>query len=122
MKTIRISRKKWLAGDKAVSAGTLWDPEVGQGCCLGHVIHQTARVSWDQLTGKDMPDDFYRGKTASCLVDVSGNASCGFDVDNSRFSQDAAAINDDSDLSRKQKERKLISLFKKNNLRLVFVP
>lgn len=118
MKTIKISRKKWLAGDREYVASCLWNPDLKQGCCLGHVIHQTARVSWDALSLKGTPISFYKGHKTNCLVTKEEDGR----LDNSAFAYKAMSINDNYFLSRKQKEGRLITLFKENGFKLVFVP
>ena len=59
MKKIRINRKKWARASFEGYEGRLWNAGEGKGCCLGHLIHQVSKCSWDKLDGLITPDDFY---------------------------------------------------------------
>lgn len=109
MKTIRINRKKWVRGN--IDDSYLWNPEIQQGCCLGHLIHQKARCSWNKLSRKSMPENYYHEDTYNDLV----RGGC-----DSVFSQAAMSINDEVYEDEGVRESELIKLFKKNGYKLEF--
>lgn len=118
MKTITISRKKWLRGDiDDLSVNHLWNSEKQAGCCLGHVIHQTQRLPWYKLQGIGEPQSVEK----PCLL-LTNKCSIGDDVyfANNAFTEQAMEINDDGGITNKQRESRLIKLFKKNKLKLIF--
>ena len=117
MKTVRINRNRWARGkfqgseyDGFEAETTLFDSLTETACCLGHAIHQVNRCSWNELIYKGYPNDFYIRK--SFLTD---NFGC-----NNIFAKKAIEINDSTHISEATRERKLIALFKKNGIRLVF--
>lgn len=131
MKKIRINRKKWARADGDDYEGRLWNADEGVGCCLGHLIHQVSKCSWDKLDGLITPDDFYTRKgiltvmfPESDMLPESDPISFYYNrkkvIDNNEFSDQAMSINDNEGLSGKQRERKLISLFYQNDFELEF--
>lgn len=125
MKKIRINRKKWARADGDDYEGRLWNADEGVGCCLGHLIHQVSKCSWDKLDGLITPDDFYTGKgILTSMLSENDPIYLHYNrkkvIDNNEFSDQAMFINDDEGLSGKQRERKLISLFYQNDFELEF--
>ena len=63
MTKIKIDRKKWLRGNKDPQGNEasvyLWNNECNAGCCLGHVIHQTNKVPYNNLHKLSSPEDFF---------------------------------------------------------------
>lgn len=123
LKTITISRKKWLRGkrlnEEAIKQiNHLWDSKEQAGCCLGHVIHQTTRCAWSALDGLCEPRQFFNGK--SILTNAALGDPWAPYRDNNVFADDAMTINDNDSLSEAEREQALIDLFKKNKLKLVF--
>jgi hypothetical protein len=109
MKTIRINRSKWLRGTGSV--GTyLWSNCWQGGCCLGHVIHQVSKCGWEELNNIPAPHEFYTKKSI-----LTGDHGC-----NNTFTELAMEINDDSDITDKEREKKLNALGKKNGIKFVF--
>lgn len=115
MRIITIDRKKWLAGDNCHLTSVLWDEHAQQGCCLGHMIHQVSRVSWDQLAAFGTPGTFYKKQDKYGLVTKAEHS-----IVSSPFSQAAMAINDNPNISRSEKEVQLKKLFRKHKLKLIF--
>jgi hypothetical protein len=118
MKIVRINRKKWIRGGyspKGESMGTtLWDPNIKAGCCLGHAIHQVSCRAWEQLSFKASPQGVFEGRSFLTERDEFST------VYNNEFADDAMEINDASNISDKMREKRLIELFKKNNVKLEF--
>lgn len=113
MKTIRIDRKKWSRGTH--SSNFLWVESRQRGCCLGHVIHQTAKCSWNKLENLSTPEDFYKGES---MLTKDKSFDEWSDRDNA-FSH-AAMKHNDAMITEKDREKELVKLFKKNGLNLQF--
>lgn len=111
MKTIRIDRDKWLRG-KGVFRNLLWCPKREAGCCLGHAIHQTAKCAWKDLARKPAPRMYY--DKPSFLTHF-----CHDGLEHNEFAEEAMVIND-ADISEASREKRLIKLFAKNNIKLEF--
>ncbi len=117
MKTIRINRGKWMNGREGEFFETsLWNAELNAGCCLGHAIHQVKKCSWNQLNDCGTPESVYHSNSFLTQMDDGWLETA---VDN-KFAQEAMKINDDHKLSDKEREQKLIKLFKKNGFKLQF--
>lgn len=116
--TIVIDRSKWICGRPDVCSGknthgegeTFLLNEEGFMCCLGFATHQIARCSKDRLCGMYRPLDYY----SFIFPDSEGKYKL-IDIE-----QEAVMINDDESLTRKTREKKLKTLFKKIGLKLVF--
>ena len=123
MTKIKIDRKKWLRGSKDPQGNEasvyLWNNECNAGCCLGHVIHQTNKVPYNNLDQLSSPEDFFH--RASLLTnyhaDYYGDESA---VANNSFAQLAMRINDNKDYTEELREEKLIELFLENGIILEF--
>lgn len=118
MKTIRINRAKWLRGngfnhDGGFKANYLWCPDRKAGCCLGHAIHQTAKCAWKDLSRMTMPTMHYIKPSFLTEFGPDGLASNALAIE-------AMNINDANDISEEQREKRLIKLFAKNNIKLEF--
>lgn len=114
MKTITIDRKKWLRGqDESGRTNKLWDKSRKAGCCLGHVIHQTSKLSWKKLDGEYDPQ---------CVMKKDSLLTYMFDggVENNDLALEAMEINDNHFINDKLREKRLIKLFEKHNIKLVF--
>jgi hypothetical protein len=122
MKTITISRKRWLRGDmKSVDGySLLWCNDKRRGCCLGHAIHQIERCTWNQLASMFTPNDFFRENTPNKMSGMFVDFAEGEVCDDSTFTNEAIAINDNDSITDKEREKELKALFKKNGLKLVF--
>ena len=123
MKTVRINRKKWLRGSKDPqgneASSYLWNNECNAGCCLGHVIHQTNKVPYNNLHQLSSPEDFFHGASILTNYDSEyyGDESV---VTNNLFTQKAMMFNDDKYCDQLTRETKLIELFAENNIKLEF--
>jgi hypothetical protein len=119
MRKIRIDRNKWARGlnekGNYWKINYLWNNDTQKGCCLGHVIHQVCKCSWNKLNNIGEPEEYYRAP--SLLTDKD---DCEWDVTNNEFAKEAIKINDKHDFLDSVREKKLISLFRENNLELEF--
>lgn len=89
-------------------------------CCLGHVCHN-AGFGKDLLLGKDFPENVIAGQDVFLdIPDLTRVGDYG-SVRDSDFADKAAKINDDSDLSPKERERDLTVVFKEYGMKLKFV-
>ncbi len=114
-KTVKISRKRWLdatrvvkekaAGNAAVES-CLYHPETKAMCCLGFVGRQVYGCRVNQIRSKGW------------LTQLPGKTQ-GFDR---KLENLAIALNDDSYLSRREREAKLKKAFAAHEIRLVFTP
>lgn len=125
MTKIRIDRKKWLRGSKDPQGNEfspyLWNNECNAGCCLGHVIHQTNKVPYNNLNGLLSPEDFFH--RASLLTTYHSEyygAECERQAENNSFARQAMKINDDKYCDQLTRETKLIELFLENGIILEF--
>lgn len=124
-KTFRIDRKKWQRG-KPAHMTFLWDEGQQKGCCLGHVIHQTSKCSWNNLTGMTTPKDYYSKPsvlTMSKYTKALYNPICEpslSDITDNTLADEAMSINDDMGLPEPEREDALIHLFNRYGYKLEF--
>ena len=118
MKTITISRAKWLRGNNS-KVNYLWCNDRQAGCCLGHVIHQTSRCSWKKIEGLMQPEEFFQQDSILTNSDTYNDLTNPVISDN-QFARDAMEINDNSLITEKEREKQLKNLFKKHKIKLVF--
>jgi hypothetical protein len=124
MNTIKIDRNKWLRGKKdpkGNEASTyLWDIDCNAGCCLGHAIHQISKVPYNKLNELMTPEDYFQ--RSSLLTDFIRSSYKGAfgEVQNNNFARQAIRINDNYDMTDKERERKLVELFLQNGIILQF--
>ncbi len=111
MRKLVIDRKKWLKGDDGNNSCMLDDD--GHMCCLGFVARRITKLSKERLFRQGTPADCYLGES---LLTYSSDGT----LRDNDFSAEAMDINDDSGLSEKEREKKLIKLFKKNDIELSF--
>ncbi len=113
---VTIDRKRWLTPDtnKNYEGGLLYDSRNGKMCCLGFASRQAGGCSVQEIKDMGLPADTER--------DIKGLTESEhgriFDSD---FSKDAADINDDKEINRKERERKLKKLAKENGFNFVFI-
>jgi len=118
IKTFRIDRKKWLRGKlDFYNNNVLWCDKRQAGCCLGHVIHQTMKCSWDDLKGGGSPEDFY--KKPSLLTQYNESSNYIY-LENNSLAQSAMLINDDVMCSDEDREKDLKDLFNSHGYNLEF--
>jgi len=110
-RAIRIDRTKWQRGPHD-GRTYLWNKYRQEGCCLGHVIHQTQKHSWNSLDLKADPFEVLKKQDVCKLVTDQ-------DI-NSEFANKAIEINDSIYLTEYEREEQLIELFKKNKIKLSF--
>jgi len=127
MKTVTIRRSRWLRGtntwlpedmDYLSNGNSLWDSDMNAGCCLGHVCKQISRKTEDKLNFEQNPYEVFN--TASVLTEVK-NRRWGKEVVNNKLANQAISINDAVSYSDTKRERLLIRLFRKHDIKLVFV-
>jgi hypothetical protein len=117
MKTFRIDRKKWLRGMSTVE-NSLWCADRQAGCCLGHVIHQTTKCSWDDLESLREPKKFY--KKPSILTEIRFSFPDYGNLVNNTLALEAMVINDDAMCSDEDREKDLKELFNRHGYNLEF--
>ena len=123
MTKIKIDRKKWLRGNKDPQGNEasvyLWNKECNAGCCLGHVIHQTNKVPYNNLHQLSSPEDFFHRTSilTNYYPEYYGDESA---VANNSFAQLAMRVNDNKDYTEEHREKKLIELFLENGIILEF--
>lgn len=113
-----INRPKWRSGGSGVNQSgkgiTLLENESGYRCCLGFACLAAG------FTRKDIEDHSEPGfiklkrppnPKKQLLIDSTGN---------SPFSNHAIEINDDTELTREQREEQLIKLGKQYNIQIKF--
>lgn len=127
MRKFTIDRSKWICGDvegrpkygQGVDSELL--TEEGSYCCLGMIAEQCRIPQKDLRTIPDpesiFSDNNKHVKKISFLVEKNWY---GF-YRNSELANRAITINDDEDLTQKERERKLKKLFKAHNIELEFV-
>lgn len=110
-KTLTISRKKWLRGSgEGVLLQTGGERKM---CCLGFL---TRACGLKGLGGKMMPADL-RVKIPG-LVSYKISTGCA----NSGLGNKLAEINDDTNLTEKEREKRIREGFKKLGVKVKFVP
>lgn len=111
-KTFLVERSTWGTGRDGKKLLTM----EGNMCCLGFVCHQ-AGVRKSKLKDMDFPENLIGDLDAVSflLKEVKGN------LVNRKWVERAAQINDDTDIEDDEREKKLISIFKKNGYTLTFV-
>lgn len=110
----RINRKRWLRG---TVNSFLWNDNVQRGCCLGHIIKQATKCTWDKLHFLESPTYYNINKNHGLEFLLEKHND---NYDNSELAIEAMIINDYVDLSDKEREEKLISLFKKHKVTIEF--
>jgi hypothetical protein len=120
MLTVRISRKKWSRGEGEYCINYLLlkrdngskTGKEGNMCCLGfHCL--AAGLTPEQIAGHFMPSD------TGIKIDGLTEVNTEFD---SAFAERAAEINDDADLTSRERERELRYLAEEYGFKYVFVP
>jgi len=118
-KKVRINRFKWRTGDDAPGLHTgegttsLLNEE-GFMCCLGFAAKQIGKISNEKIRHYGEPDDI--GTVISPLTEKN---EAGF-ICNTKFTGDCIKVNDDTKITRKQRERKLIDKFNATGIDLEF--
>jgi len=109
MKTITIKEKKWRCGADHGKGLTQLKNREGYMCCLGFATGQLKpKIS---LINLSVPSD-----TECKIPKLTKFKKC---ID-TRFAQEAMNINDDENITHEERKEKLVSLFRKNGLKLVF--
>ena len=115
---VRINRAKWRTGnDGHNSTGKgetlLLNPE-GYMCCLGFAAKQLGKVSNAIVMDNGQPEDLGRVITPLTKRQIFGI------ICNTEFADQCVGVNDDSRLTRKQRERNLIRKFNAQGIDLEF--
>jgi len=118
-KKVRINRFKWRTGEEAPGlhtgeGSTLLLNEEGFMCCLGFAAKQIGKISNEKVMRCGEPDGI--GTVISPLTEKNG---AGF-ICNTKFTEDCVTVNDDTKITRKQRERKLIRKFNAAGIDLEF--
>lgn len=117
-----INRKRWMRGNRDSERfkhrSQLWHRGADAGCCLGHAMHQVCKIQLADLHGIAFPNGTMQYQKPNFEKFCSGGKD--FLFADTQFSQEAAAINDDGNISDKEREKKLKALFKENGLKLTF--
>lgn len=122
MKKVRINRAKWRSG------GDLSESYTGEGdtylvndegyrCCLGFACHQLSNLNLQQLTCIAEPGGLQTVIPLLNYIDNDYGWNC---MENTDFSDECVAINDDATITSKQREYKLKRKFKANGIELEF--
>lgn len=113
--TFTIDRATW-ANAATADRSTLHDTQTGMMCCLGQICHQTG-TSYAKLTNLTDPEevgmDIRSPRVRALLLNEHGGSSA--------LSGRAMLLNDDPDLSKAQRERKLKALFRREGHELNFI-
>lgn len=117
-KKVRINRARWRTGHNGPNATgrgetLLLNPE-GYMCCLGFAAKQLGKIPNARVMDSGEPDDL------KCVITpLTKRKSSGF-ICNTEFSNKCVRVNDDSSLTRKQRERNLIRKFNAEGIELEF--
>ncbi len=117
MDKIVVERKKWLRGKRPWGSPSMLLNHSGEMCCLGFVAKQLCEVDDISILGIREPSGL------SNVVEPL-NESCFVGHDrrvNSDLTEEAMLINDDSCMCDKEREERLIDLFKAHNIELLFI-
>jgi len=130
MKSFTVTRNKWARGDYRDKDGNGLDTalvtEEGDMCCLGSGMIQMDKIPKKDLLEFGTPANYFDShpkskKGDSCvLVNKTGNKHDGYEYDNNALTDNAMEINDDVDITEKMREKKLTTLFKRNNIEIKF--
>jgi hypothetical protein len=126
----RVSRRRWLRGllENSLVQSCLLSTAPGykgKMCCLGFACLQLGQKAVD-ITDVEFPQDINDEAKTQALIDAGlvkkRDLPYGPDYVNSTLSATAAYINDDPDISDRDRERQLRTLFKAHGHQIVFVP
>ena len=117
MRRFVVNRATWANAD-TTSETMMLDPENGLMCCLGQICHQ-AKTPKSELAGNYEPCEvpIRAGYLVDLLLKDPDFPSAG----SSDFASKAMDINDNSDLTPRERERALKKLFKSEGIDLSFV-
>ena len=108
---VTIDRTKWLRG-KGSEESYLWILEADKGCCLGHAINQTNKIPLEDLNFIPAPAGLYN-KIRKLKLYLEKEIHL-------MWVRNAMDINDKIIITEKEREEKLIELFKDGGLELEF--
>ena len=117
-----LDRSKWLCGDKSFeinkngnnSLGSeLWDPHKKRGCCLGNLA-LACGVSKNDLQDHGMPTEINIPNILKFLT-LPGK------LPGANREKDYAIVNDDKEISQKEREKRLKKLMKEDGIDIQFV-
>lgn len=116
-----IDRSKWRCGGetgenaKGFGSTRLLNGE-GYMCCLGQIAKQLGYINAD-LIGLGEPYELHDDDEKNFEENILVNS----DTCNTDLTSDAMSINDDADITIKERERQLKARFKEEGISLVFV-
>jgi hypothetical protein len=123
MKTLTISRKRWLPAKdlkRESSNGVLYRYD-GKMCCLGFLARQCGAKVKDIVPNVAMPSRIYKGLGLVWPDGLLLTSADGRLMD-SALADQLARINDDPTLTQRSRERKIKVEFKEIGIAVKFVP
>lgn len=115
MKQVTIDRQRWGRGK---TGGKLADRNRQNCCCLSFVSNQLYGVSWNDMRCKSMPSSVKNVDPTRCpLLVQKGDFNHGISTD---LAGDASGVNDSVTTSDQSKESRIIALFAKAGIKIVF--
>jgi len=128
-----VDRSKWRSGGDGknkigIGATALLNPS-GFMCCLGQTCNQLGVKKVDLVKlgePSEIDSDKYK-KFPDIFVDIEEDYSYDdeypieLSFSNSKLSEDAMEINDDEDISQKEREKRLRNLFKEHGHKIKFI-
>lgn len=122
MRKVRINRAKWRSGDCSHGGNSAYQSGYGDTalindegfrCCLGFAACQLGKISLKSILNLSTPEELPR-----VITPLSERTEYG--VRDTRFTTTCIEINDDQDITQKQRESKLKRKFKTKNIQLEF--
>lgn len=123
MRTVKINRKYWLNGN-TTDASTMCN-ELNQRCCLGFAANQIHRIPLQDMyescgaTPASVMEECNITPKLNLLAYRQREENFNM-YRESAFSDKAMEINDDTNLTNRERERKLTKLFRENGINLEF--
>lgn len=125
-KNFTIDRSFWVRGGQSREGQTMGASslrnEKGNACCLGHIANQCG-VPWEAMVNASLPNDLrlaIRPLLYGVLIGYGAPIDSEDMLPNSNIANEAARINDNSDISDVTREAALTTLFLKSGITLTF--
>jgi hypothetical protein len=112
MKTLKISRRRWLRG---TGAGRLYDPDTRRMCCLGFYL-RSCGLSLDDIREGEMPSN------VTCDIPAEAQWLLSETLRDSAVGNKLSRINDDRPSLEKEREAEITRLFAEHGVKVVFTP
>jgi len=114
--TLTIDRAKWRTATSGKGDTRLLNEE-GFMCCLGFRCNQMG-IPKKELLNKTSPSDLYMNWGIPDLIDMEFWKGIDFNTD---FSNEAIRINDNSEITSEEREKKIKEHFKTKDIEVVFI-